>query len=142
MATISTKGLGGAQFARFLPLAENVAADPRMRDITAVVEVADNDSARFHQIFGEGRYREDMSGWMPIVGEFGGMSVSLSLRFATLDGLRIALWHATSVVVHYDMIERWLQANLSVRPGLRIAAETLLSIPDFKAWVDNMPVEA
>jgi hypothetical protein len=48
------------------------------------------------------------------VGKFGGKPVCLSLSTAVVRGQKILFYDATSLVVHWDMIEKWLKENLPV----------------------------
>lgn len=55
---------------------------------------------------------ENLSGIGKNVGEFSGSPVFISLLTAMIDGKKILFYEATSVVVNWDIIEKWLQDNL------------------------------
>ena len=120
---ISKEDLGGAEFAVFSGIHPEIAADPRLARVVATVEATREEQsllwAKWKDTTG---WKEDLSGWGATVGTFGGMPVHISILFATVEGRTVMLWHATSVVVHHEMIKRWLDAYVTA-PKIRVDAD-------------------
>lgn len=53
----------------------------------------------------------DRAGWMVEVGKVNGAPVCISMMGATLDGVRVLFYEATSRVVDWGMIEAWFKEN-------------------------------
>jgi hypothetical protein len=60
-------------------------------------------------------WKEGLSGLGHGVGEIDGRPVVISLLVDIVGGHRILFWHATSVMVDYDLIGKWLDAVLPDR---------------------------
>lgn len=65
-------------------------------------------------------------GYGPCVGHFGGMPVHVSLRRAQVAGVWLVFYHATSLVVHHDLVRDWLKAHLP-----KAAAENMVDATNF-----------
>lgn len=59
-------------------------------------------------------WKENLSGHYVEVGRINFNPINISLRTAVISGHKILFWHATSPVVDYNQIEKWLLNNLPV----------------------------
>lgn len=55
---------------------------------------------------------EILHGYGPCVGSFNGRPVCISLMSAVIDGQKVAFIHATSQIVDWTLIDKWLEKNL------------------------------
>lgn len=97
--------------------------DPEMRkwlaDCMGAVEASNEEQ---HQLWADNDRRRDGGkakewvsegiGYGPCVGLFGDKPVHVSLRLAEVAGQWIVFYHATSLVVHHDLVRDWLKAHL------------------------------
>lgn len=47
----------------------------------------------------------------PVIGEFGGMPVAITIFWQIINGVLVAFYEGTSVVVHHGMIRDWVKGN-------------------------------
>lgn len=135
MSKISTVGLGGAEHARFDEPHRDVANDPRLGHLVAIVLASsDERHALWSRWNGKLDWRQEPAGWMASIGTFGGMPVTVTLDFATIDGGMVVFADPVSLVVHHDMVERWLDAHLrgpeTIRVGMSGFGDVLGTIRD------------
>lgn len=87
--------------------------------LAGVVGIIDAASFEQHMLWADNSrreqpltWKENMSGLTAIVGLLGEMPVCISLFTAEIDGHKLLFWHATSQVVDYRMIDKWMIENL------------------------------
>lgn len=56
---------------------------------------------------------EQLGGWLVTVGKLDGRPVCISLNWDRLDGFLVCDWEATSEVVDYKMVNKWLDEHFS-----------------------------
>lgn len=56
-------------------------------------------------------WKENSSGLLETVGYLDGRPICISLFTAEINGTKILLWHATSQLVDYKKINKWLELN-------------------------------
>jgi len=57
------------------------------------------------------KWEQNASGVMVEIGDFGGMPIVITVQWDRVNGKNIMFYEATSTVVHYDMINDWLEEN-------------------------------
>lgn len=57
-------------------------------------------------------WEEVLSGWLPTVGKLADRPVCISVNWAFIEHQPVLFWHATSIVVDYDMIDNWLKTYM------------------------------
>jgi len=114
---------------RMAPLRPEVAADPRLRKVFAVVESNRNEDNLLWRMHAQEAHRhglhlgdqhrvewvQDTSGLFIQVGTYAGKPVSMSLSFATLNGKLVVFFDPTSTLVCHDMIDTWLAEHIAPR---------------------------
>lgn len=121
MSKIDLDGLAGAQHVAFMEPHPDVASDPRLNRLVAIV-MASSDERHLLWERWKGRldWVQDTSGWLPQVGTFADMPVALTLDFARISGAMVVFCEPVSVVVHHGMVERWLDAHIRQDGTLRV----------------------
>lgn len=123
-ALLQTCDLHGAAAARFSELRPEIAADPRIKSLVAVVEASSRMQYVLHERWCRScRWQQDQSGWVAQVGEFGGMPVTVALTFARIDDGLVCFYEAISTVVHHQMVERWIDAYCRGLHTMRVRAD-------------------
>ncbi len=78
------------------------------------------------------------SGYGCTVGHLDGRPVAISLLTSTVDGNKLLFWYATSVVVDYDMIDKWLNENLP-ESAFQVNMPRLLNKTDATNFINIIP---
>ncbi len=107
-----------------------VAADPRLKQVHAIVEATHNEqhviwqqfsaqASKFHpqqsrRIFS---VNDDSQGWFFIVGELAEMPVTLLLSFSKFDDSYVLFYHMPSVVTDSRMADAWLDKYVRTPTG-------------------------
>lgn len=57
------------------------------------------------------KWEEDLGGYLPKVGHINNRPICISVLWAEINGVTVMFYHPTSMLVCYDLIERWLKAE-------------------------------
>jgi len=57
-------------------------------------------------------WKQNCSGYLEYVGLFHSRPICINLRTSVVNGHKILFWEATSQLVDYKMIDKWMEKNL------------------------------
>lgn len=86
--------------------------DPRFDKVKYVVEATCfEDMTLYREWNKKVKWESHTSGTLETVGELNDKPVCFSACWASINGELVLFYHATSVVVDHDMIDKWLEDN-------------------------------
>lgn len=74
---------------------------------------AENSHQSDRRVFDAIEWIQGNPGRMIEIGKVGDMPVVISLHWDFLNGQPVCFWHATSLVVDYRLVNRWLEENFT-----------------------------
>lgn len=97
--------------------------DRKMSDVQFFIEATDCERAALRDRNPQQHFTQESVGFSQIVGRLDDRPVVVVLTFGTVNGLRVAYWHACSEVVDHKMIRQWFDDNYTPRwsKGQRVA---------------------
>ena len=101
--------------------ARNLMYDEFMKKLAMFVEATDNERHMLWKEHHDQVIWKQGGGYLVQVGQFAGMPVNFTLSFETINGKVIGFWSGISRVVHYGMIETWMDTHMKGLPRLSVS---------------------